>query len=293
MTKMSVLTNRFHTTTERVVLGALLTFTLIALAGFAIFVQSSWGIRLLGEFELLGRIFASSFTFFAQANIVIGVVGLVWYLTRHLGRVWIPAFVLAVVASFLAEYLGTTTGIPFSAYEYTPLLGPKLFGHLPFLIPLSWFVCCLPAYVLAAKAVGRDNRIGRVLLATFLVVLWDVSLDPAMSFVTSYWVWAKPGAYYGMPLVNLVGWAVTAFVTSSLIEWTSVANWVDRLSGRWMLAYYGILLLLPVGMLLAAGIWIPAVLTLVGLGLYATVARRSNPYILPRSIPFQYMSGSA
>jgi len=51
-----------------------------------------------------------------------------------------------------------------------------------------------------------------VLLAAALLVAWDLLLDPAMSKVTSYWVWADAGSYYDMPLMNLVGWGVTGLV---------------------------------------------------------------------------------
>jgi uncharacterized membrane protein len=51
-----------------------------------------------------------------------------------------------------------------------------------------------------------------VLLATSLLVAWDLLLDPAMSKVTSYWVWGETGSYYGMPWMNLVGWGVTGLV---------------------------------------------------------------------------------
>ena len=277
---------------HRYALGSFLAFTIVAIAGFAIFVHSSWGLALLGQHAILATIFAHSFTFFAQTNIVLSILVLAWFLTVRVGLRWLAVFSIAVVVSFGAEFLGTTTGIPFGAYAYTSLLGPKILDHVPYLIPISWFTCALPAYVLAARCLPAESRLRRVMLATFLIVLWDVSLDPAMSYVTSYWVWDNPGAYYGMPLVNFLGWALTGFAITSLFELTDIRSWASRISGRWMLAYYLILLALPVGMAAAAGFWIPGVLTAVGLAIFAGIAKLSA-YMRPRSMPFQYMSGSA
>jgi uncharacterized membrane protein len=46
-------------------------------------------------------------------------------------------------------------------------------------------------------------------LASFVLLSWDLSLDPAMSYATRYWIWGSTGAYYGMPWLNLFGWYVT------------------------------------------------------------------------------------
>jgi len=51
-----------------------------------------------------------------------------------------------------------------------------------------------------------------VLLGASLLVAWDLLLDPAMSKVTSYWVWGETGSYYDMPWMNLVGWGITGLV---------------------------------------------------------------------------------
>src|SRR5690606_2795950 len=55
-----------------------------------------------------------------------------------------------------------------------------------------------------------------------LMVLWDVALDPAMSRAFPFWTFGSEGLYFGMPLVNWVGW----FGTSAIIVWG-----YDRLLG--------------------------------------------------------------
>lgn len=261
---------------ERLALFCFAAFTVVAVVGFGVFVQSSWGIELLGRFPMLARLYASSFAFFAQVNIALSGLVLVWYLYRRAGWSWIAGFAAVIVLSLGSELVGTTSGLPFGIYEYTELLGTKLFGRVPIVIPLSWFTCAVPAYAIALRAYPGDVRWRRVGFATLLVVLWDLTLDPAMSYLTTYWVWGESGLYFGMPVINLVGWALTAIVILWTMDRMGAANWVEMLSPQWMVAYYGILILLPAGMCLVSGVWIPVLLTAAVAILLLLVVRRTS-----------------
>ena len=80
-----------------------------------------------------------------------------------------------------------------------------------------------------------------------------------MSFLTPYWVWENPGPFFGMPWVNLAGWMGTGIVLMGFSNSRSL--WTSKLDVRWILAYYLVVLLMPAGMLVAAGIWTPIVVT--------------------------------
>lgn len=110
----------------------------------------------------------------------------------------------------IAELVGTQTGWPFGAYAYTGFLDPKIAGHVPWLIPPSWYAMSVISLALAAAA--TRSRTGRIVLGAFWMVLWDVILDPAMGFAFPVWTWAVDGFFYGMPLLNWVGWLITAAV---------------------------------------------------------------------------------
>ena len=113
-------------------------------------------------------------------------------------------FVWGCLIGGLSELVGTTTGFPFGAYSYTTWLGPKLFGHVPLFIPPSWFAMSIVSLDLARRL--ATGRAGRILLATVFMVLWDVSLDPAMSHAFPFWTYPDGGFFYGMPLSNWLGW---------------------------------------------------------------------------------------
>ena len=76
-----------------------------------------------------------------------------------------------------------------------------------------------------------------------------------MSLVTKYWVWGVNGPYYGMPILNLVGWYVTGLALMIALSALRADRWIALLPLRWLVAFYGANLLLPLGMSAAAGLW--------------------------------------
>jgi uncharacterized membrane protein len=135
----------------------------------------------------------------------------------------------ATLISAAAELTGTKTGWPFGGYEYTSFLGYKLLGRVPFPIPLSWFSMGLASYVLADAVVAarkvRPRALWSVVLATWLLVAWDLVLDPSMASprmqYVHFWIWHETGPYFGMPLRNLAGWFGTGllFIAVGRVLW--------------------------------------------------------------------------
>ncbi len=263
---------------DRLLLYGLYGFTIIAVAGFGIFGLHP---ELLARWPQLAGIYARSFTLFARLHVLLTAFVLFAYLIRRIRGRWVLAGLVVYGVSLLSETLGTTYGLPFGTYSYTALLGEKWFGRVPYLIPLSWFVMVVPCYVLA-RAAFPERRLwpARLLLATYLLVSWDLSLDPAMSYLTSYWIWGETGPYYGMPLINLGGWALTGLVIVGVLETMGAFHWTQPLRATWMAAFYGAVLLMPLGMVAVAGLWGAVVATVIALGMAAGVVwlmRRRKP----------------
>lgn len=112
------------------------------------------------------------------------------------------------------EWLGSTTGFPFGDYHYTPVLQPQVAG-VPVIIPLAWLMMLPPAWAVASLIVNgrRDWRFVAVSAAAFTA--WDLFLDPQM-VGWGYWVWVKPGGYFGIPWINFGGWLLGAAVLTLL-----------------------------------------------------------------------------
>ena len=189
-----------------------------------------------------------------RAQITLAFAALALLLSRRTGARWLPAFGAVYLLSLLSELAGTTVGLPFGPYRYTDGLGPKWLGHVPLLIPLSWFFMALPSYAIARWRFPTSVA-ARVVAGSLVLLSWDLALDPAMSLVTSYWVWSADGPYYGMPLLNLVGWYVTGLALMIALSALRSDRWIASLPLRWLVAFYGANLLLPLGMSAAAELW--------------------------------------
>ncbi|HKJ03810.1 MAG TPA: carotenoid biosynthesis protein [Longimicrobiales bacterium] len=254
---------------ERVVLGLLLAFTVLAVTGYGVFALHPQ--RLVTP--MAARFYGISFQFFAQIHILLAALALGWVLVGRLGARWLPALGVVGLVSFVAEHIGTGYGIPFGGYGYTSLLGLRVGPRVPVLIPVSWFLMSVPSWVVAQRALPHD-RLRRIGLAALFLVAWDLALDPAMSFLTPYWRWAETGPYYGMPWVNLLGWYLTGLIIMRVLDALGPRLGLTTLPTRWLAAYYGLVLLMPLGMVAAAGLWPAVAATLAGVGVCAFLARR-------------------
>lgn len=242
-------------------------------SGLAIFGYATFGLNpgLLTRFPAAVGFYGISFQFFAQAQIWLAALVLGLFLVRHAGWQWLPAFALLYAISLCSELLGTGVGIPFGEYRYTEALGPKWFGHVPVVIPLSWFFMVVPSYAVAQAALPR-RAVARVVMASLILLSWDLALDPAMSRATTYWVWAEPGAYYGMPWSNLFGWYVTGVALAGALALLRADRWIGALPLPWLLLFFGANLILPLGMSAAVGFWGAVAATLAALAAAALLA---------------------
>jgi putative membrane protein len=254
---------------ETFALAVLAAFTAAAVAGYATFGRHP---ALLAAAPDAAGTYAAAFTFFPRAHVLLAFAVLALALQRRAGRRWLPAFAAVYLLSLCSELAGTTVGLPFGPYRYTDGLGVKWLGHVPALIPLSWFFMTLPSYLLASRALpptlGARARTALAVASGSLVLLaWDLALDPAMSGVTKYWVWGRDGAYYGMPFLNLVGWYVTGLALAAALRALGADAWCATLSSRWLAGFYLANLALPLGMLAAAGLWGAVVVSAAGVAL--------------------------
>lgn len=270
---------------ERVALVALAAFTFVSVFGYGKFALHPENLPSTG---IALRLYSISFQFFAQLHILIAFGVLATVLVKYTGFRWTVGLAVIYVLSFVSEHVGTGYGIPFGGYSYTGLLGIRIGPRVPVLIPLSWFLMSMPAWVVARSVFpeGQAARVGRIVLGAWGLVLWDLALDPAMSFLAPYWQWAETGPYYGMPWSNLVGWFVTGVVLMAALEAT--ADWAgyDRLPVRWMAAFYGLVLTLPLGMLAAAGAWLAVVTTLIAAAVtVGGMARARSREAVPEAAP--------
>ncbi len=136
-------------------------------------------------------------------------------------------FAIAFVVSWIYETLSIATGFPFGAYHYSDRMGPKL-GEVPVLIMPAYFAVCYLSWHLArllldraGEPAGRSDHVAVPLVASFVMVMWDMSMDPARATIGGAWIWHDGGAYFGVPFSNFMGWFLcvwTVFVAYSLLD---------------------------------------------------------------------------
>ena len=115
---------------------------------------------------------------------------------------------IVMALSWLIERIGSTTGFPFGAYHYTEALSP-LIGGVPAVIPLAWLMMLPPAWAVAYAITGAVRGWRFILISGLAFTAWDLFLDPQM-VGWGYWVWERPGLYFGIPLVNFAGWLLAS-----------------------------------------------------------------------------------
>ncbi|MGA3344643.1 MAG: carotenoid biosynthesis protein [Terracidiphilus sp.] len=125
---------------------------------------------------------------------------------------------ICTVVGNLVENLGVATGFPFGHYYFVELMGPKLF-HVPVLLGLAYIGMAYVSLTLARAIVGDPHMpIGSMRLAalpvvaSFLIVAWDLAQDPIWATVLHGWVWRDGGPWFGVPISNYFGWYGNVFV---------------------------------------------------------------------------------
>jgi uncharacterized membrane protein len=210
-----------------------IAFSTVAMLTILAGPSGAWAAR-----EPAATIMPIAWRFSGPSYVVLGALSMLAFLGAKVG--WPRAVAVAAAAcaiSLVAELVGTGTGLPFGDYRYTPLLGYRIGGRVPFPIPLSWFYMVTASIAIVARfgpATRRPRSAWMTSAIAGLVLLaWDVAMDPAMVH-TGHWLWGNGGwlrdihpaglaalftrdAWYGMPLSNWFGWYVTGTVIARVV----------------------------------------------------------------------------
>jgi putative membrane protein len=132
---------------------------------------------------------------------------------------------LTFVISLLFESVGVMTGWVYGHYHYSENLGYRIFGLVPLLIPIAWFMMMYPSFVIADTLAPSSWKGAKRLFAVaaaggLVMTAWDIVMDPLMSRAGN-WIWENGGAYYHIPLQNFWGWWLTTFTVFALYLWIS------------------------------------------------------------------------
>ena len=196
---------------------------------------------LMGVARLLHNTDLQRLTPFISVAILMGFA-IVHGVRRYGWMPFVVFFILTFVISWSYETSSILTGFPFGHYVYADKLGPKLW-LVPLLIMPAYFSMGYIAWTIGHILLDRfDNQLVGAevvlvpVLASFVMVMWDLCIDPASSTITGAWIWRDGGGYFGVPFVNFLGWYLCVFTIYLVFavylrhssEWTRETNLSER-----------------------------------------------------------------
>lgn len=212
-------------------------------------------------------------TFFIAVPAILGLFLYLGFRRAGLSLLALTAFAYAI------ETTGVVTGFPYGTFYYGDSLGPKVFGLVPYLLPVSYLPLVIGA---AAAAWGPWSRVFHIFSAALLLTVMDGVLDPG-AVALGFWVWAKEGFYHGVPLGNYLGWLLSGALAAA----------ITLSAGRWKEPPLPIML---DGAIIAVAFWTGVAVfaflpvpVLVGAGLFAYLVHRRSQ--LSRAEPARLGTG--
>jgi len=211
----------------------------------------------------------------SSVSVVLQAATVLTILWQHWGarRVLLVSGIL-IPASWLVEWIGSSTGYPFGDYYYTDQLVPQI-GHVPLLISLAWLMMLPPAWAIACLITEKYSGWLFLFVSGLALTAWDLFLDPQM-VGWGFWVWVEQpmlfGGYFGIPWLNFFGWIVSGMFLTWLV---TLAISLDALPVEPLLLVYIITWLLETGGLAVLwGLPGPAICGFIGMGTLIVLAYR-------------------
>jgi len=209
----------------------------------------------------------------ASLSILFGAVTMFLFGLLCIGkRKTLIFFASSTLITLSMELFGTSLGFPFGVSTSTTLPGIKVAGLVPYSILLSWFYMGFASYLLAYQLVARlrlrRQTLWSLLLGTYFLMAWHLALNSALASeqsATRSLLWQEYSSYFGMPMQNLVGWALDGliFLSLSRLLWRArIDTRAMRYLATWLpfgvyTANTGVALILNLGI----GLWFPPLLS--------------------------------
>jgi len=178
-------------------------------------------IGLFGVVVLLLRYSADPFLGTIQSivfTILLFVLAILHGVERYGAKNLTVFFFVTWVVSLFFEALSIRTGFPFGSYHYAMLLVVSVFG-VPLTVIFAYFAAGYFSWMLSHVLTGRYSAklngkwvVIVPFIAAYTMVMWDLGMDPLFSSVLKQWLWQSPGPYFGVPIMNYVGWFLVVFI---------------------------------------------------------------------------------
>lgn len=176
------------------------------------------------------------------------------------------AFFICLAVTYGLENLSIITGFPFGHYHYSTanVLAIRLY-KAPLFMAIGYFSMAYPSWVIANILLDRpDNnprsnyfRFALPAIASFILVMWDIVLDPCASTIDKAYTWHEGGGFFGVPLSNFLGWYLCVWLFFQLFA-LYLSYTKNSVNTEGALVNTRSYLLQPVPMYLTLGLMYPA-----------------------------------
>ena len=109
---------------------------------------------------------------------------------------------LAFGIGMTAEILGVQYNLIFGYYNYSEVLGPKLFG-VPLIIGNNWVMLTLCSMSIIEKY--KINWFIKSVIVALMLVFMDFLIEP-VAVKLNFWQWEKGATVFAAPWSNFIGW---------------------------------------------------------------------------------------
>jgi uncharacterized membrane protein len=131
-------------------------------------------------------------------------------------------FIVTSCVSLFFENLSVITGFPFGFYHYSPSLGVL---SVPLIIIFEYFAMGYLSWILSNILTGQYSKKleGKQIffvpfIATFIMVMWDLTIDPISATLQGLWIWTYPGPFFGIPISNYFGWFLVVYIFFQILS---------------------------------------------------------------------------
>ena len=127
---------------------------------------------------------------------------------------------ICLAVTFAMENLSIITGFPFGHYHFEVAPALPHIGAVPIIVGLLYFAMGYFSWMIASLLLDEAdlhlnrpfNVVALPIIAAFVIVQWDVVMDPPNATLHRAWVWHDGGGYFGVPLSNYAGWYLTVWL---------------------------------------------------------------------------------
>lgn len=169
------------------------------------------GIAIIAMFHLIGWVglnftpYSSYFAMLTPLNLLL-IFGVVLFFHQKFDKNFFIFFAVSFLIGFFVEVAGVHTGRIFGEYEYSNVLGPRVF-EVPLMIGINWFLLlyCIGAFLSSFSF----SKITTAFLGAALMTISDFFIEP---FAIKHNLWKWTGNESGsVPLQNYAAWFAISY----------------------------------------------------------------------------------